>query len=140
MPSRKQRRRRQKLQRHEYEYVVETDEGEEVLESPRAVEQTPAQKRERQSRGTVGPAGPSDPASIGRPRPQTGCDLGPLLLVVTYITAPSLTTAQKIFNAALLIMIFLPFSYLVDLVVCRPSSPAPAPASRGQTDFDSPRK
>ena len=32
MPSRKQRRRRQKLQRHEYEYVVETDEGEVPLD------------------------------------------------------------------------------------------------------------
>jgi hypothetical protein len=35
MPSRKVRRRRQKLQRHEYEYVVETEEGEEIpLERP----------------------------------------------------------------------------------------------------------
>ena len=31
MPSRKVRRRREKLKRHEYEYVIETDEGEEVL-------------------------------------------------------------------------------------------------------------
>jgi hypothetical protein len=30
MPSRKQRRRREKLQRHEYEYVIETEEGEEI--------------------------------------------------------------------------------------------------------------
>jgi hypothetical protein len=105
MPSRKQRRRREKLQRHEYEYVIETDEGEEeILETPRALERTPGQKRERQSRA------PSD---------RRGAIFGPLLIVVTYITAPSLTTAQKIFNAVLLIMIFLPFSYLVDLVVYR---------------------
>ena len=38
MPNRKQRRRREKLQRHEYEYVVETDDGEEVLESPQELE------------------------------------------------------------------------------------------------------
>ena len=30
MPSRKQKRRREKLQRHEYEYVMETEEGEEI--------------------------------------------------------------------------------------------------------------
>ena len=36
MPSRKQRRKREKLQRHEYEYVLETEEGEEVIEGPRA--------------------------------------------------------------------------------------------------------
>ena len=36
MPSRKQKRRREKLKRHEYEYVLETEEGEEIpLETPR---------------------------------------------------------------------------------------------------------
>jgi hypothetical protein len=119
MPSRKQRRRREKLQRHEYEYVIETDEGEEVLETPRALERAPAQKRERQSRGPSDRRGrPIQPPSVARVF-KRGAIFGPLLLVVTYITAPDLTTAQKIFNAALLIMIFLPFSYLVDLVVYR---------------------
>jgi hypothetical protein len=118
MPSRKQRRRREKLQRHEYEYVVETDEGEEILETPRALEKTP-QKREPQSRGPSDRRGrPIQPPSVARVL-KRGAIFGPLLLVVTYITAPSLTTAQKIFNAVLLIMIFLPFSYLVDLVVYR---------------------
>jgi hypothetical protein len=120
MPSRKQRRRREKLQRHEYEYVIETDEGEEeILETPRALERTPGQKRERQSRVPSDRRGrPIQPPSVARVL-KRGAIFGPLLLVVTYITAPSLTTAQKIFNAVLLIMIFLPFSYLVDLVVYR---------------------
>ena len=119
MPNRKQRRRRQKLQRHEYEYVIETDEGEEILETPRALERTPAQKRERQARGPLDRRGrPIQPPSVARVL-KRGAIFGPLLLVVTYITAPSLTTTQKIFNTALLIMIFLPFSYLVDLVVYR---------------------
>jgi len=118
MPSRKQRRRREKLQRHEYEYVIETDEGEEILETPRALEKTP-QKREQQSRGPSDRRGrPIQPPSVARVL-KRGAIFGPLLLVVTYLTAPSLTTAQKIFNAVLLIMIFLPFSYLVDLVVYR---------------------
>src|SRR5262245_45658332 len=35
MPSKKQRRRREKLQRHEYEYVLETEDGEEIpIEKP----------------------------------------------------------------------------------------------------------
>ena len=34
MPSRKQRRKREKLQRHEYEYVIETEDGEEIVERP----------------------------------------------------------------------------------------------------------
>src|SRR6185312_6871767 len=37
MPSRKQRRRREKLQRHEYEYVIETEEGE-VIQVEKPVE------------------------------------------------------------------------------------------------------
>ena len=42
MATKKQRRRREKLQRHEYEYVVENEEGEEVpVESPRAVRGAP---------------------------------------------------------------------------------------------------
>jgi hypothetical protein len=118
MPSRKQRRRREELQRHEYEYVIETDEGEEILETPRALEKTP-QKRERQARGPSDRRGrPIQPPSVARVL-KRGAIFGPLLLVVTYLTAPSLTTAQKIFNAVLLIMIFLPFSYLVDLIVYR---------------------
>ena len=39
MPSRKQRRRREKLQRHEYEYVIETEEGE-VIQVEKPVERT----------------------------------------------------------------------------------------------------
>ena len=119
MPNRKQRRRREKLQRHEYEYVVETEEGEEVIESPRELERTPTQKRERQIHGPSDRRGrPIQPPSVARVL-KRGLIFGPLLLVVTYLTAPDLTTVQKIFNAALLIMIFLPFSYLVDLVVYR---------------------
>ncbi|HEX2505572.1 MAG TPA: hypothetical protein VHK22_05130, partial [Gaiellaceae bacterium] len=65
MPSRKQRRRREKLQRHEYEYVVETDEGEEVVESlrdldpderaARTVERNGGQARPRSKQAAQGP-------------------------------------------------------------------------------------
>ncbi|HVY60012.1 MAG TPA: hypothetical protein VHF22_00090, partial [Planctomycetota bacterium] len=41
MATKKQRRRREKLQRNEYEYVIETEEGEEVVvEPPKAGEKT----------------------------------------------------------------------------------------------------
>ena len=119
MPNRKQRRRREKLHRHEYEYVVETDEGEEVLESPRALERTPAQKRERQSRAPSDRRGrPIRPPSVARVL-KRGAIFGPLLIAFMFITADSLTTIGKIVQGAFLIMIFLPFSYLVDLVVYR---------------------
>ena len=40
MATKKQRRRREKIQRHEYEYIVETDEGEEVVTPPGAEKRT----------------------------------------------------------------------------------------------------
>ena len=47
MASKKQRRRREKLQRHEYEYVVENEEGEEVpVDSPSAA-RTPATTKQQ---------------------------------------------------------------------------------------------
>ena len=54
MASKKQRRRREKLQRHEYEYVLETDEGEEVLESPRDAE-VASPKNGKPAKAPVGP-------------------------------------------------------------------------------------
>jgi hypothetical protein len=65
--SKKQRRRREKLQRHEYEYVLETDEGEEVLESPRETEA--AVKNGKPAKVPTGP--------LDRSRACGGCCAGP---------------------------------------------------------------
>jgi hypothetical protein len=53
MPSKKQRRKREKLQRHEYEYVLETEDGEEVLERPPELEAT--EKNGKPRKAVVGP-------------------------------------------------------------------------------------
>ena len=121
MPNRKQRRRREKLQRHEYEYVIEDEEGEE----------TPLERRrERQAKdGRTGArtaqAGPLD--RRGRPVPKPSWQrvlrrtaiFGPLLLVVTFLTGAELSTAQKVVNALILLAFFIPFSYMVDVLVYR---------------------
>ena len=60
MPSRKQRRKREKLQRHEYEYVIETEDGEEILERPPEVEATEKNGKPRKAAG-----GPVD--RLGKP-------------------------------------------------------------------------
>ena len=70
VPSRKQRRQREKLQRHEYEYVLETDEGEEIpVESPRAAEVARGTGRPRRrspsGRSTAREAGPEAVAPAG---------------------------------------------------------------------------
>jgi hypothetical protein len=118
MPSRKQRRRREKLQRHEYEWVVETEGGEEVpVERP--VERAKDEKsngrkavRTRQGREMPKP-------SLGRVLRRTAI-FGPLILVVVFLTGTkNATIAGKVYTAVVLLAFFIPFSYLVDVFLYR---------------------
>jgi hypothetical protein len=122
MPSRKQRRRREKLKRHEYEYVVETDEGEVPLH----------ELEDGRGRGKDGrrPAG-ADAAPLdrrGRPVPKPSLErvlkraaiFGPILFVFVYISSgDGLSLAGVVLNTALLLAFFIPFSYAVDVMVYR---------------------
>ena len=137
MPSRKQRRRREKLQRHEYEYVVETDEGEEVVESYREVEpddESSTQTNGKRDRGkpakrttcaAQSAKGPLD--RRGRPIPKPSLERSlkraliflPIFVLFLYLAAPSLTTIQKITQAVLLMVIFVPVTYFADKMVYR---------------------
>jgi hypothetical protein len=118
--SKKQRRRREKLQRHEYEYVLETDEGEEVLESPRETEAAV-----KNGKPAKAPAGPLDRHGKPVPKPSLRRVLrrtaifAPLIAVFIYFTAPDLTVAGLILNVALLLAFFMPLSYVVDTLVYR---------------------
>jgi hypothetical protein len=123
MPSRKQRRRREKLQRHEYEYVLETEEGEEIpLESPRDREAREGRKSER----AKSEKGPVD--RRGRPVPQPSfrrvlrrtAIFAPLIAIFIYVTSgDDLTLLGLVFNVVLLLAFFMPFSYMVDVFVYR---------------------
>jgi hypothetical protein len=120
MASKKQRRRREKLQRHEYEYVLETDEGEEVLESPRETEA--AVKNGKPAKAPVGPLDrhgkPIPKPSLRRVLRRTAI-FAPLIAIFIYITASDLTVAGLILNVALLLAFFMPLSYVVDTFVYR---------------------
>ena len=123
MPSRKQRRRREKLQRHEYEYVLETEEGEEIpLERPRDREATDGRKSER----TKPEKGPVD--RRGRPVPQPSLRrvlrrtaiFAPLIAIFIYVTSgDDVSLVGLVFNVVLLLAFFMPFSYMVDVFVYR---------------------
>ena len=116
MATKKQRRRREKLQRHEYEYVVETEEGEEVVESPRSPERSAAAKQPPKvidRRGRV-----VQPPSWGRVL-KRGAIFGPILAVFIILTGGNLSMAAKILNIVILLAIFIPFSYLVDSFLYR---------------------
>jgi hypothetical protein len=122
VPSRKQRRRREKLKRHEWEYVLETEEGEEIpLESPHAVEA----KDGHASRGAKAEKEPVD--RRGRPVPKPSLQrvlrrsaiFAPLIAVFIYVTQRDITIAGLVFNVVLLLAFFMPFSYMVDVFVYR---------------------
>lgn len=123
MASKKQRRRREKLQRHEYEYVLETDEGEEVIESPRAAEAAKAGNGKPAKASSA--SGPLDRHGKPLQKPTWGRVLrrsaifAPLIAIFVYITAGDLTVAGLIFNVALLMAFFIPLSYVVDMLVYR---------------------
>ena len=119
MPSRKQRRRREKLQRHEYEYVIENEEGEEIVVERHATEP------EKDGKGR-GPGAPRDRRGREIPKPSLQRVLrrtaifGPLILVVVYVTSgKNATTASKIYTAVVLLAFFVPCSYLVDVFMYR---------------------
>jgi hypothetical protein len=117
MPSKKVRRRRQKLKRHEYEYVVETDEGEEI-----PIERPAGREREADERGAE--RGPIDRRGRPVPKPTFHRSLrrtaifAPFIALFLYITGgDELTVFGVIVNTLVILAFFLPFSYFVDKLI-----------------------
>jgi hypothetical protein len=120
MPSRKVRRRRDKLKRHEYEYVVETEEGEEVV-----VERPTAEPVAKDGKSAA-TSSPRDRRGREIPKPtlkrvlRRTAIFAPLILVVVFLTsAKDTSVAAKVYTAVTLLAFFIPFSYLVDVVMYR---------------------
>ena len=119
MATKKQCRRRSKLQRHEYEYVVETDEGERVVEAPRP-------SRAKDGAGSKVPPGAWSIARPGGPAPswqrvfKRAAIFGPIMFVLLFaLGGNGVSTQAKILNAVFLIVVFIPFSYLTDRLIYR---------------------
>lgn len=123
MPTRKQRRRREKLKRHEWEYVIESETGEEIpVESPREAEQKKDEAEKKPVKGPIDRRGrPLQKPSWGRVL-RRGAVFAPLMAVFVYITSRDQAdniAAVVIFQTLLLLLFFLPFSYVVDVFVYR---------------------
>jgi hypothetical protein len=129
MPTRKQRRRRQKELRHEWEEVyvdsegreLEPDEVEELVPAgPRRPERKPAASRggrQPQSRGARAIQPPSWRRVLKR-----AAIFAPLMYVFLYVVSrndPDLGPAQLVAQTAALLVIFMPFSYLIDTFTYR---------------------
>jgi hypothetical protein len=112
MPTRKQRRRRAKEMRHEY--VWEDEEGN-VLE-PEDVRATKPESGERRpSRRTLRePEAPSWRRTFKR-----GLVFAPIMFVTVMLLSSDQTLAEQLIQTALIVAIFLPFSYFLDGVFWR---------------------
>jgi hypothetical protein len=117
MPSRKQRRRRAKERRHEWEEVWVDDEGNEV-EPPGDDEPSRNGKRaaappRRQSGGRQ-----VQPPSWRRVA-KRGLIFAPLMFLTVSFLSSELSLVQKIGNTVFLLAFFLPFSYAMDVLMYR---------------------
>ena len=111
MPTRKQRRRRAKELRHEY--VWEDDEGNELdAEDARASGGTSSQRFP--ARGAREPQPPSWRRALKR-----GLVFAPVMFVVVMLLSNDLPLTDQIIQTALIVGVFIPFSYFLDGLLWR---------------------
>ena len=121
MATKKQRRRREKLQRHEYEYVVDTDEGDEVVvEPPRRAPSANGSDGKALAKGAIVDhrgrvVQPPSWKRVGK----RALIFGPILVVLMFVLGGDLSIGARIVNAAFMLLIFLPMSYFTDMLIYR---------------------
>jgi hypothetical protein len=125
MPTRKQRRRQEKLRRHEWEDVWVDEEGQEIEPPPEAAESAPRKtattttKRAAPRRGTRAPRQVTPPSWNKVLR--RGAIFAPIMFVIVYeLQKKSHRSAvDALYQTALLFLFFVPFSYLMDRAMYR---------------------
>jgi hypothetical protein len=113
MPSKKQRRRREKSRRHEYEYVLLDEDGNEVpVDGPEPrKKETPAKARASRPARPVREVQPPSWQRVAK----RGALFAPVMFImVTIISGAKLSVAGKVTQTLMLLAFFLPFSYLMD--------------------------
>ena len=116
MPTRKQRRRRAKDRRHEYEYVYVDEEGREVDVEPED-EKAPARKDKRPAPASRPRRGIEPPSwkRVGR----RALIFAPLMFITIRLLEQDEAVTTSIVRTVFLLLIFLPFSYVMDAVLYR---------------------
>jgi hypothetical protein len=121
MPSRKQRRRRAKERRHEWEEVWVDEEGNEVEPPPEGGDAT---RRNGKRTATASPvqrqtAGRTVQPPSWRRVGKRGLIFVPLMFLTVTLLSGELSIAQRLINTAFLLAFFLPFSYAMDALMYR---------------------
>jgi hypothetical protein len=123
MPTRKQRRRRQKLQRHEYEEVyIDPTTGEEVDVDPEELAELSPKKEPKAARTTQkAPAGRTRTGRVVQPPSwervaRRGAIFAPFMFATVYLLAPkdNRPIANLLLQTFVLLAFFVPFSYFMD--------------------------
>jgi hypothetical protein len=113
MPTRKQRRRRAKEMRHEY--VWEDAEGNELTpEDVPTRKAADVDERRQPARSAREPQAPSWRRTLKR-----GLVFAPVMFVTVMLLSGNLTLAEQLVQTAVIVAIFLPFSYFLDGVFWR---------------------
>jgi hypothetical protein len=162
MPSRKQRRRRAKSFRHDYEYVLVDEEGHEVeldaAERRAARDSSKEKDRERdkgkaasvRSRWSPRGRGGSSRSPTRQIQPPSwrrvgkrGLIFAPLMFVAVSVLDQQLTPMQHAAQTLFLLAFFLPFSYVMDTIAHRMylkrTGQAPAKDTKRQSSSRTPR-
>ena len=124
MPSRKQRRRREKTFRHEYGFITYDEEGNEIEVDPTELRPEKPEKRKpeaakgrssgRSSRATREPPVPSWRRSIRR-----GGLWGGMMFVVVVFFFRSTPLAGRVVIAVFYAVAFIPLTYFIDRIAYR---------------------
>ena len=123
MPSRKQRRRRLKERRHEYEFVYVDEEGREVEAPEEEQPQSPARGSKatatgRRAGATTRTGRRIEPPSWNRVG-KRALFFGPVMFLLLHLVGKNLSVAQQIYETLVLLLFFLPFSYFMDSMMYR---------------------
>lgn len=124
MPSRKQRRRRAKDRRHEYEYVYLDEEGNETEAPEEAVE--PSRGRDGKERRNGGKGGRARGAPIREVKPpawtrsvKRAALFLPLFFIVFSLVNKSMPVATRVLSSVAYSALFVPLTYMMDRMAYR---------------------
>jgi hypothetical protein len=129
MPTRKQRRRRAKDRRHEWEYVYVDDEGREVeVDEPEAATPKPRAATPRGKPVARAKAGSSasgmrkvDPPSWNRVAKRAAI-FAPFMFIVVYYVGRNSTGHSipiALYYTVVMVLVFMPFTYMIDSMMYR---------------------
>ena len=120
MPTRKQRRRREKTFRHEFDFVTYDDEGNEVEVDPAELRAAKAKETpKRTTKGAKGKSRPVRPARVIQPPSwrrslRRGLPMGALMFVVVVFFLKQGSTQSRLVTGVIYAAVFVPFTYWLD--------------------------